>query len=170
MGKAFIICGSPAAGKSTYGSTLAKSLKAVLIDIDTCTEQLVQTSLMSNGRNPDDRDSPYFKSTFREPVYQTLFNIARENLTWIDTVIVGPFTKELRDINWPKTLKEILQSEIEVHYITCDINERKKRMENRNNPRDIPKLKDWDNHIKYFADENPPVFEHVFVNTSCNQL
>lgn len=166
MNKACIVCGSPAVGKSTYGTTLAKSRRAVLLDVDTCTELLVQTSLRSLGHSPDDRDSVFFKETFREPIYRTLFNIARENLQWQNVVIVGPFTREIRDARWPETLKRILGAEVEIHYLTCDLAERKRRMEQRNNPRDIFKLKDWPNHIKYFGDESPPVFEHVLINTS----
>ncbi len=166
MGKAFIICGAPGAGKSTYGAGLARREGRVLLDIDTCTEGLIQVALKSLDRNPDDRDSEYFKNTFRDPIYQTLFDIAKENLPWVDVVIVGPFTREIRDNEWYEKLKTDLGAEVEIHYIYCDISERKVRLERRNNVRDLLKLKDWDNHVKYFGDEQPPQFPHVFVNTS----
>lgn len=166
MNKAFIVCGSPAVGKSTYAAQLAKKHRAALIDIDTCTEQLVKTALTISGHSPDDRDSPYFKTNLREPIYQTLFNIAAENLACMNVVIVGPFTKEIRDPVWPEKLIQILNAVVEIHYLSCNPEERRIRMESRNNPRDFEKLKDWDNHIKYFSDESPPLFEHVYVNTS----
>lgn len=166
MGKAFVICGAPASGKSTYGAALAQKHSAALLDIDTCTELLVKSALRITNRDPNDRDSLYFKETFREPIYSTLFNIARENLPWIDTVIVGPFTKELQSHDWLQRLKEDLCAEVEIHYLTADINEIKKRMEIRNNPRDIPKLNDWDSYIKYFEGMKRPVFDHIFINTS----
>ena len=104
MSKAFIISGSPASGKTSYGRKLAKMKKACFLDIDLSTEPLVQRALSESGHDKDDRDSEYFKKTYREVIYQTMFDIARENLKWIDVVIVGPFTRELRLESWPETL------------------------------------------------------------------
>ena len=36
----------------------------------------------------------------------------------------------------------------------------------RGNRRDGMKLQDWDNYLKYYGDEKPPDFSHVFVDTS----
>ncbi|MBX7144336.1 MAG: ATP-binding protein [Oligoflexia bacterium] len=166
MGRAFVICGSPGAGKSVYGAKLAAQHRAILLDIDTCTEGLIQVSLVNLGHDPADRDSAYFKDTFREPIYQTLFSIAKENLAWVDTVIVGPFTREIRDAEWPTKLRQILAAEVEIHYICCSQLERRRRLELRGDSRDIPKLRDWDKHVRYLGDEQPPKFPHVFVDTS----
>ncbi len=77
MHTAFIVCGSPGAGKSTYARRLAEERYAALLDIDTTTERLIQVALRESGHDPDDRDSEYFKRTFREPIYATLFDITR---------------------------------------------------------------------------------------------
>ena len=138
MGQAFIICGSPGSGKSVYGKALAEKRGAVLLDIDFSTERLIRLSLAESGYDPDDRDSAYFKKTFRQPIYDTLFDIARQNLSWIDVIIVGPYTREIR----------------------------KERLIRRGNQRDMLKLQDWDNHLKYYGDEKPPEFPHVFIDTS----
>ncbi|MEN8192549.1 MAG: AAA family ATPase, partial [Bacteroidota bacterium] len=53
MYKAFIICGSPASGKTTYGKKLAKEKKALFLDIDISTERLVKLALEESGRNDD---------------------------------------------------------------------------------------------------------------------
>jgi cytidylate kinase len=82
MNTAIIVCGSPGAGKSTYGSKLAAERRALLLDIDTCTEQIIRASLAELGLDTDDRDSDYFKSTFREPIYETLFNINPVSLSF----------------------------------------------------------------------------------------
>jgi predicted kinase len=100
-----IVCGTPGSGKSTYARQLAAVRHATLLDIDTVTERLVRVALRQSGHNQDDRDSEYFKQTFREPVYEALFDIARENLLFQDVVIVGPFTKEIKDPGWPSKLK-----------------------------------------------------------------
>jgi predicted kinase len=166
MGKAYIICGSPGSGKSTYGKELASRQGAALIDIDTATERIVRLSLSVSGRDPDDRDSDYFKRTFRKPIYDTLFDLARENLVRIDVVIVGPFTREIRDPQWPSMLRDTLNGPVEVHYTYCDARIRKERLSKRANPRDLAKLRDWDNYMKYYGDERPLEFPHIFVDTS----
>ncbi|HWI41140.1 MAG TPA: AAA family ATPase, partial [Verrucomicrobiae bacterium] len=117
MHRAFIVCGTPAAGKTTYGKELARKEHAVFLDIDTSTERLVRLALQLSRHDPDDRDSPYFKEHFREPVYEQLFDIARENLQHVSVVIAGPFTRELSDPEWCGKLALRLGASVEVHYL-----------------------------------------------------
>ena len=165
MHTTYIVCGSPGAGKTTYAKKLASERGATLLDIDTATERLVRIALREAGHNPDDRDSEYFKRIFREPIYETLFDIARENNPFQEVVVVGPFTKELRDPDWPAKLSQAQGGPVEVHYVYCPPDERKRRMEDRRNPRDLAKLRDWENFIQYY-DESLPVFEHVLIDGS----
>lgn len=164
MHTSIIVCGSPGAGKSTYAGKLAADRHAVLLDIDTVTERLVRIALAESGHSPDDRDSGHFKQTFREPIYETLFDVARENLPFQDVVIVGPFTREIRERDWPARLQQRLDSSVEVHYVHCSPEIRRQRLERRDNVRDRAKLDDWDNHARYYGDESPPAFEHVPVD------
>ena len=166
MHTAIIVCGSPGAGKSTHAARLAAERHAALLDIDTVTERLVRLALQQSGHSPDDRDSGYFKQTFREPIYDTLFDIARENLPFQDVVIVGPFTKEIRTPDWPMRLRELLGAALEVHYVQCDPEIRRQRLMHRANARDRAKLDDWETYIKYYGDEAPPAFGHILVDGS----
>ena len=161
-----IVCGSPGSGKSTYARQLAAVRHATLLDIDTVTERLVRVALVQSGHSQDDRDSGYFKQSFRQPIYETLFDIARENLPFQDVVIVGPFTKEIKDPDWPSRLHQLLDSLIEVHYVQCAAEIRRHRLARRGSARDQAKLNDWENYIQYYGDESPPVFEHVLVDGS----
>ena len=163
---AFVICGSPGSGKSTYGRRLSKERKIFLLDIDTVSERLVQAGLALAQRDQNDRDSVGYKESFREPIYLTLFDIAKENLQWQDVVIVGPFTQELRNPEWPSELSKMLRCVVEVHYVWCAREIRKQRLSRRANPRDRAKLLDWEHHIQYYGDERPPDFPHISINTS----
>ena len=117
MKTAFVVCGSPGAGKTTYAQRLAEQRNAALLDIDTVTDRLVRLALAESGRNEDDRDSAYFKRCFRGPIYDTLFDIARDNLTRLDVVIVGPFTREIGDSSWPSRLHALLGAPVVAYYV-----------------------------------------------------
>ena len=166
MHTAYLVCGSPGAGKSVYSKRLATDRRGTVLDIDTVTERIVRVALAESGQNPDDRDSEDFKRAFREPIYATLFDIARENLPIQNVVIVGPFTQELRNPEWPSQLGEVLGCPVEVHYVYCSPEIRKERLARRANPRDREKLRDWQHHIQYYGAEEPPDFPHVFIDTS----
>jgi predicted kinase len=161
----YIVCGSPGAGKSTYGAQLAAQQQATFLDIDTVTERLVRVGLAAAGHDPDDRDSPYFKATYRQPIYEVLFDIAQANLHHQSVVIAGPFTQELRQSDWPHQLESWCHVPVEVHYVTCPPDVLKQRIAKRGNPRDRAKLADWENYVQYY-DQAPPVFAHVYVDTS----
>jgi len=118
------------------------------------------------GRDPNDRDSPEFKSQFRDAIYETLFDIALENLPHCDVVIVGPFTKEIRIEDWPTQLQERLNCSVKIVYVYCEPRERKSRLSNRKNPRDVGKFEDYESFNDYYGDEKPPIFEHSFMDTS----
>jgi predicted kinase len=164
MPKAIIVCGTPGSGKTTYAKRLAARDAATVLDIDTVTERLVRVGLAESGCDPDDRDSEYFKRTYREPIYEALFDVARDNLPYHDVVIVGPFTKEIRDPDWLLKLSRSFDCLVEVHYLSCPPEIRRQRLAYRGDARDRAKLDDWDRYIRYYLDERPPVFEHVLVD------
>lgn len=166
MPRAYIACGTPGAGKTTYGKTLAERLGATFLDIDVATERLVKLALELAGHDPDDRDSPFFKEHFREPIYEQLFDIARDNLTHVDVVIAGPFTRELRNPAWPESLAARLGSPVEIHYVACPPEIRRKRLRRRANPRDEAKLRHWEEYLRYYGDETPPLCPHVLVDNA----
>ena len=163
--KVIVICGPPGAGKTTYGRKLAAKKNATFLDIDTVTEPMVRAGLAAAGRDPNDRDSPWFKQHFRTPIYETLFQIAIDNLATQNVVIVGPFTQEIRDPDWLEQLASRLQTEVEVHYVTCSPETRRQRMIDRGEPRDLPKLGDWETFLEYYNNESKPAFPHVLVDT-----
>lgn len=163
---AFIVCGSPGAGKTTYGMGLSLERGAALLDIDTVTERLVRAGLELAGQSPDDRDSPTFKQAFRQPIYDTLFDIALQNLAWCDVVITGPFTTEIRNPDWVSELGDRLQHPVEIHYVFCEPAIRRQRLIDRNNPRDRSKLEDWQTYLQYYGAEQPPACPHNYIDTT----
>lgn len=166
MSKAIIVCGSPGAGKTTYGKRLAANLGAVFLDIDTATERLVRLALRQAGGNPDDRDSADFKRVYREPIYEQLFDIARDNLSFNPVVIAGPFTREMQDARWLQALTRHLGAPVELHFVYCRPAIRRDRLLSRGDARDRAKLEDWDTYLEYYGEEAPPKANHVLIDTS----
>ena len=83
-------------------------------------------------------------------------------------VIVGPFTRELRNANWLENLSArlaIAADRIEVHWVVCaDDQVRFERMRQRNNPRDAAKLVDFAAFSRQYSVE-PPLCPHTRVDT-----
>ena len=161
-----IVTGSPGAGKSTFAALLAVEEKACLLDIDTASEKLVRAGLAACGKDPADRDSQYFKATYRAPIYDTLFELAAANLNSCPVIIVGPFTREIRNPDWLRELEQKFACPVKVIYIYCPPEIRRERIIARANPRDSQKLSSWDEFNKYYGSEAPPAFSHIFIDST----
>ncbi|MEN8693942.1 MAG: AAA family ATPase [Akkermansiaceae bacterium] len=142
-----LITGPAGVGKSTYGQILAEQTSSCLLDSDTVTEQLVKAGMGAAGLDPDDRDSPEYRRYFRDPVYEVLFQTAAENLVHLDVIIVGPFTREIQNSEWPAELSKRFGCEVEIVFVTCDETTRHQRVINRANPRDQWKLTNWNEYL-----------------------
>jgi len=164
--KAYIVCGNAGVGKTTFAARLCREKGAVLVDIDTVTERLARLILRGQGLSEDDRDSPAYKALLREPVYETLFDVAVHNLPCLPCVIVGPFTRERRDPRWPEQLRQRLGAEVEIYYLWCEPAQRRLRLERRGNVRDAGKLADYAAYAALGEDPGPLPFPHHLVDTS----
>lgn len=162
---ATIVCGNAGTGKTTYALALARERGAAVLDIDTVSETLVRAGLSALGHDPNDRDSPRFKSIFRDAIHETLFRVASENLDHVACIVVAPFTRERRDAEFLDFLRKRLQTEVEFIYVWCDENLRRQRIVNRGNPRDALKLKNWESYSEAGKDPDRPAFPHTFVDT-----
>jgi predicted kinase len=162
-----VICGNAGVGKTTLGREICKSRSGhLLLDIDQVCERLVVAGLTASGQDPGDRDSPSYKATYREPIHQTLFDLAKENLSFgLTVVVVAPFTKERRDPTFLDYLKTRCGvDDCLVVYLTCDDQLRRSRIVQRGNPRDALKLKEWDQYAAVGVDPTPPPFPHFHIH------
>ena len=159
------VCGNAGVGKTTFAKQLARAWGAFLLDIDTVSERLVQAGQAAAGRDPNDRDSPLYKRTFRDAIHETLFAIATENLPHRTCIVVAPFTRERRDPNFLATCKGRFDVPVRVFYLTCSEEVRRTRIIERANPRDRIKLDDWERYSAEGRDSGPPPFSHLLVCT-----
>lgn len=143
MNTLHIVCGLPASGKTTFAKELAAETGAAFFDSDTATDLMIQAAHRAAGIDPHDRDSDVYKKTYREPVYETLFALADENLEHTDVIVAGPFTSELEDeAGWLERL-ELRFPNVKVRLNVMKISEslRMERMRGRGAKRDEVKLR-----------------------------
>jgi len=159
-----LVCGPPAAGKTTYARELAARLGAVLLDSDMVAEKLVRAGLTLAGLDPNDRDSPAYKAAYRDTVYETLYELAAVNLPNVPVVIAGPFTRECGQPDWPETLERRLGVKPEIHFLWCPPDLRLQRIIARGEERDLPKIAAWQDYVTLCREE-PPVFPHTRIVT-----
>jgi predicted kinase len=101
--------------------------------------------------NPADRDSPTYLQNLRDREYAGLLDITRENLELGSQVLlVGPFTRELMAGKFfdPVQLGMPAGTVCRIAWIDLSTEEAKRRIENRNDPRDAWKLAHWDDYLK----------------------
>jgi predicted kinase len=162
-----IICGNAGTGKTTLGRQLAAEKDALFLDIDTVSERLVRAGLAQSGRDQNDRDSLEYKATYRAAIHETLFAIADENLSHHPCIVVAPFTQERRDPDFPRTVETRLHCPVVIVFVWCEEAERKTRITERGNPRDVGKLEAWTAYSAHGRDPEPrPPFPHQFVDTT----
>ena len=151
-----VVCGGAGAGKSTYGQRVARHYRFAFVDIDACTDRLVNVGLSLAGRDPCDRDSAEFKLSYRVPIIDTLFDIAIEQLrVGLSVVLVAPLTAERKQ---PHRFVELLQRRLAVVcvdvavrcavvIVQCDASTRIQRIRSRELSRDAHKFFDEQGYL-----------------------
>ena len=162
--KLYVVCGPPAGGKTRYGRDLAVRAGAVFLDNDIAMEPVVEAGMEAAGLSRDDRDSTRYKNIFRDPVYEAMFQSAEVNLAHLPVVLAGPFTRESQQEDWPAWLAERFRVPVEVHFVSCPPEVRRKRMERRGAARDHAKLANWEAYLESTS-ITPPPFDHILVDT-----
>ena len=158
----YLVTGQPAVGKTTYAKKLAQLKRACLIDIDTISEPIVKAGLNMAGLPVDDRDSQAFKQAFREPIYEAMWQTARQNLTQIPVIMCGPFTRELEQPDWYQQVEQKMHCPVTIYWLYASANIIKMRMQKRGNKRDRDKLARWEQYQTYF--KAMPQCRHITVN------
>lgn len=160
-----VVCGNACTGKTTWAKSLAKALGAMLLDIDTASERLVEAAQLELGRDPKDRDSSAYKQAYRDAIHETLFALARDN-EHAPLVLVAPFTLERAKSSFVEWLRSKVGRDVTVHYfVTCDP-VRYSRILARGFPRDRLKVQDFATYAAVGREESPPAYPHEWFDTT----
>ncbi|MFF2093451.1 AAA family ATPase [Paenibacillus sp. NPDC058174] len=99
--KLVFFAGGAGAGKTTLAKALAGKRGMALFDMDTLLQPAAKAIMTAAGLDPYDRDSAEYKKLCRDLCYRITMDAALENVDLgTDTVVIGPFTKELNDPQW----------------------------------------------------------------------
>lgn len=150
------ICGHAGTGKTTLAHQVLQDCLQnppvqpwCVLDKDTLYGRYSAAVMQTLTGDPHDRDSPIYLEHLREPEYQSLLDVAREQLALgISVIIVAPFSREVRDgrlfdRDW---LDLPPASRIDWVWVQVPESVARARITSRNNPRDRYKLAHWDDY------------------------
>ena len=164
---ALVVCGPPAAGKSTLGRALAAQLQATVLDQDVLTGPL--TAVVSGLLGTSDLDSPELARITRAARYETLLAVAEDNLpAGRPVVLVAPFSTERRDAAAWDALRDRLAragGEAALVWMRLSGDELLHRMTERAADRDRAKLADPRVYLQR-VDLDPPSVVHIAVDAA----
>ncbi|CAG7646044.1 hypothetical protein PAESOLCIP111_05086 [Paenibacillus solanacearum] len=158
MRKLVFFLGAAGAGKTTLAKALAKKRRAAFFDMDTLSRPAAEAIMSFSGLDPNDRDSPVYKTRCRDLGYRLTMDAALENLELgMDAYVVGPFTKETDDPAWlEQELARIGASlgDVDVKAACVylpDAEHYRERIQVRRSPIDAWKLDNWDEFSRTLA-------------------
>ncbi|QHW33492.1 ATP-binding protein [Paenibacillus rhizovicinus] len=101
MRKLIFFIGPAGAGKTTLAEAWVHRRGGAYLDMDTLLRPAAEALMTLAGRDPEDRDSPFYKAHCRDLGYRITMDAALQQLALgQDAVAVGPFTRETEDAAW----------------------------------------------------------------------
>lgn len=101
MSKLIFFIGPAGAGKTTLARAWASKHGGAFLDMDTLLRPAAAAIMTLAGKDPEDRDSPFYKQHCRDLGYRITMDAALENAALgLDAIVIGPFTREIGDPAW----------------------------------------------------------------------
>lgn len=181
MQKLIYFVGVAGTGKTTVAEKVAREIPCAFLDRDTVGGRFVERFLEQQGLDPDDRDSQFCKENLRDLEYDTTLDICVENLRVGQNVfMISPFTSELKNKQYLEDLlvaanKTKAEVDVKVVVVTLqDIEQQRKRIEQRGTDRDAWKLENWDQYetrVNFVPEINWDIpFDSVLVFDNSGEL
>jgi mannitol-1-/sugar-/sorbitol-6-phosphatase len=135
---AFVVAGAAGTGKSTLGEALARRTGAVLLDLDTVTNPLLDRVFPATGRCGhwnDDQNRPLV----RPARYAALLDVAADQTRLgRDVVLTAPFTAELQGgPEWETLVRALASTDLLVVWLHTSPDILRRRVRDRGELRDL---------------------------------
>ncbi|WP_219838404.1 AAA family ATPase [Paenibacillus sp. R14(2021)] len=151
MRKLLFFIGPAGAGKTTLAKAWVQQHGGAFLDMDTLLRPAAEVIMTLAGRDPADRDSPFYKQHCRDLGYRITMDAALQQLSLgLDAIVIGPFTKETEDAEWLN--RELARIGASLHdtrvklisvYLPSEADYRH-RIETRASSLDMWKLEHWE--------------------------
>ena len=149
--KLILVVSPPACGKTYVSKKLASNINNIVyLDKDTLIP--LSKKIFEVANEEYNRSSEFFNRVIRDVEYEVILDVAFEALEYADLVLINaPFTREIRDLDYVKSLSDKLKgmgASLEFIWVIASSETCRRRMIERNSTRDTWKIANWDEYIK----------------------